>query len=122
MRKLNEFNLLIQINHNQQIKISKNDTIHQVIVKPQIVEDGNFVTQRIEIMNMRLKISKELYNDEVARFIASRYHASTQQVVNCFLVQDGIVAESEVEPIAFHLEENEMEIMRGLSELYKANE
>ena len=38
----------------------------------------------------------------------------TENVVRCFLVQDGICPEQENESITFRLEENEMEIMRGL--------
>ena len=37
-----------------------------------------------------------------------------ENVVRCFLVQDGICPEQENESITFRLEENEMEIMRGL--------
>ena len=37
-----------------------------------------------------------------------------KNVVRCFLVQDGICPEQENEPITFRLEDNEMEIMRGL--------
>ena len=50
-------------------------------------------------MNERIDIPAELYEDEV----------------RCFLVQDGICPEQENEPITFRLEDNEMEIMRGLT-------
>lgn len=66
-------------------------------------------------MNERIDIPAELYEDEVVRFFADRYHTSTENVVRCFLVQDGINLEQENEPITFRLEDNEMEIMRGLT-------
>ena len=59
-------------------------------------------------MNERIDIPAELYEDD-------RYHTSTENVVRCFLVQDGICPEQENEPITFRLEDNEMEIMRGLT-------
>ncbi len=46
---------------------------------------------------------------------ADRYHTSTENVVRCFLVQDGICPKQENEPMTFRLEDNEMEIMRGLT-------
>ena len=65
-------------------------------------------------MNERIDIPAELYEDEVVRFFADRYHTSTENVVRCFLVQDGINLEQENEPITFRLEDNEMEIMRDM--------
>ena len=65
-------------------------------------------------MNERIDIPAELYEDEVVCFFADRYHTSTENVVRCFLVQDGIYPEQENESITFRLEENEMEIMRSL--------
>ena len=67
------------------------------------------------MMNERIDIPAELYEDEVVRYFADRYHTSTENVVRCFLVQDGINLEQENEPITFRLEDNEMEIMRGLT-------
>ncbi len=66
-------------------------------------------------MNERIDIPAELYEDEVVRFFADRYHTSTENVVRCFLVQDGICLKQENEPMTFRLEDNEMEIMRGLT-------
>ena len=66
------------------------------------------------MMNERIDIPAELYEDEVVRFFADRYHTSTENVVRCFLVQDGINLEQENEPITFRLEDNEMEIMRDM--------
>lgn len=58
--------------------------------------------------------SSEIVRREVVRYFADRLHTSTENVVRCFLVQDGICPEQENESITFRLEENEMEIMRGL--------
>lgn len=66
-------------------------------------------------MNERTDIPAELYEDEVVCFFADRYYTSTENVVRCFLVQDGIYLEQENELITFRLEDNEMEIMRGLT-------
>ena len=65
-------------------------------------------------MNEQIDIPAKLYEDEVVRYFADRYHTSTENVGRCFLVQDGIYPEQENESITFRLEENEMEIMRGL--------
>ena len=67
------------------------------------------------MMNERIDIPAELYEDEVVCYFADRYHTSTENVVRCFLVQDGICSEQENESITFRLEDNEMEIMRGLT-------
>ncbi len=66
-------------------------------------------------MNERMDIPAELYEDDVVRFFADRYHTSAENVVRCFLVQDGICPEQENESMTFRLEDNEMEIMRGLT-------
>ncbi len=68
-----------------------------------------------EWTNGRMDIPAELYEDEVVRFFADRYHTSAENVVRCFLVQNGICPEQENEPITFRLEDNEMDIMRGLT-------
>ena len=66
-------------------------------------------------MNELLDIPAELYEDEVVCFFADRYHTSAENVVSCFLVQDGIGPEQENEPVTFGLEGNEIEIMRRLA-------
>lgn len=67
-------------------------------------------------MNKRTNvIPTTLYDDEAVCFIADRYHSTPQQVVRCFLEQDGITSDPEEEPVTFRLEENEMEILRGLT-------
>lgn len=67
-------------------------------------------------MNKKVvNISARLYEDEAICFIADRYHTSPQEVVQCFLVQDGIVPEQDSSTtITFRLENNEVEILRGL--------
>lgn len=66
--------------------------------------------------NNKKNIPVALYEDEAVHFIANRYHATPRKVVQCFLVQEGIVAEPE--SVAFRLEDNEMEILRGLIDMY----
>lgn len=60
-------------------------------------------------------IPATLYDDEAVCFIADRYHTTSQKVIRCFLLQDGIVTEMEEEYMTFRLENNEMEILRGLT-------
>ena len=47
-------------------------------------------------MNEQIDIPAKLYEDEVVRYFADRYHTSTENVVRCFLVQDGICPEQEL--------------------------
>lgn len=65
-------------------------------------------------MNELIDIPTELYEDEVVCFFADRYHTSAENVVRNFLMQDRICPKQENAPITFRLEDNEMEIMRGL--------
>ncbi len=73
-------------------------------------------------MDELIDIPAELYEDEVVYFFADRYHTSAENVVRCFLVQDGIYPEQENEPMTLRLEDNEMEIMRGLIAKSQINE
>lgn len=66
------------------------------------------------MMNERIDIPAELYEDEVVCFLADRYHTSAENIVKCFLIQDSISPRQENGLANFRLEENEMEIMRGL--------
>lgn len=66
-------------------------------------------------MNKLMDIPTTLYDDEAICFIADRYHTTPQKVIQCFLVQDGIIPGSEETFTTFHLENNEMEILRGLT-------
>lgn len=70
------------------------------------------------MMNQQINIPAALYDDEAVCFIADRYHTTPQKVVQCFLVQAGLISDQEETPIAFHLENNEMEILRGLTYNY----
>ena len=67
------------------------------------------------MMNKQIDIPAALYDDEVICFIADRYHTTPEKVVQFFLAQDSLVSEPEEDPIAFRLENNEMEILRGLT-------
>lgn len=67
------------------------------------------------MMNTQINISSELYEDEIVRFIADRYHTSPGEVIKRFLEQEGIIPEEKRETIILRLEDNEMEILRGLT-------
>ncbi len=66
-------------------------------------------------MHQQADISAEIYDDEVVCFLADRYHTTPRKVIECFLVQDGIHPERNEDTDCFQLEENEMEILRGLT-------
>ena len=62
-------------------------------------------------MNTENFTFQDLYEDEAVRFIADRHHATAQATVRHFLARNGLLeASSEMS-----LEDNEMEILRGLS-------
>lgn len=65
-----------------------------------------------------MNIPAALYEDEVVCFLADRYHATPWLVLYAFLVQDKRISELEEYPVAFRLEDNEMEILRGLTCVY----
>lgn len=75
---------------------------------------NNFALSKTGKMNKRIDIPAELYDDEVVCYIADRYHTTPQKIMQCFLAQDGIASIPEEKPATFHLENNEMEILRGL--------
>ena len=66
-------------------------------------------------MERQIDIPTALYEDEVVGFLADRYHSTPDEIVQCFLAQDGKMKEADRKPVSFTLEENEMEIMRGLT-------
>lgn len=68
-------------------------------------------------MRRVIKIPNRLYKDETICFIADRYHTTTRQILKCFLLQEGIATGNDKEPETFQLEDNEMEILRGLTEI-----
>lgn len=79
------------------------------------VQYGNFASSKTRMMNQRMDIPAALYDDEAVCFIADRYHTTSQRVIRCFLVQDGIIPDPEEEYMTFRLENNELEILRGLA-------
>lgn len=66
-------------------------------------------------MDKQIDISAEVYEDEVVRYLADRYHTTPTKVLQSFLVQDNRASEQESYPAEFRLEDNEMEILRGLT-------
>lgn len=72
-------------------------------------------------MDNSINIPTEMYADEAVCFIANRYHITTQEAVQGFLVQSGITSNAkENETSDFRLEDNEMEIMKGLTDVYSS--
>lgn len=65
-------------------------------------------------MNMLIDIPHELYEDEIVTFLADRYRTSADNIVDWFLVQDGLIDDPDSKNRLLRLEENEMEMLRGL--------
>lgn len=65
-------------------------------------------------MNMQDDILRGLRNDEIVSFLAVRYRTSADNIVMWFLVQDGLVDDLDTKNGLLRLEENEMEMLRGL--------
>lgn len=65
-------------------------------------------------MNMSIDIPHELYEDEIVTFLADRYRTSADNIVDWFLVQDGLIDDPDSKNRLLRLEENEMEMLRGL--------
>lgn len=65
-------------------------------------------------MNMPIDIPHELYEDEIVTFLADRYRTSADNIVDWFLVQDGLIDDPDSKNRLLRLEENEMEMLRGL--------
>ncbi|MBP3519149.1 MAG: hypothetical protein J6K31_12280 [Parabacteroides sp.] len=68
-----------------------------------------------------MEFPEELYRDEVVCFIAGRYHVSPHEVIRLFQEQNNICIQTEAkagEPET-RLEDNEIEILRGLACIYK---
>lgn len=61
-----------------------------------------------------MDIPKELYEDEIVIFLADRYRTSADNIVDWFLVQDGLIDDPDSKNRLLRLEENEMEMLRGL--------
>lgn len=66
-------------------------------------------------MTKQMDIPTTLYDDEAVCFIADRYHTTPQKIMQCFLAQNGTLSNPEEKPMTVHLENNEMEILRGLT-------
>lgn len=69
-------------------------------------------------MDGRINIPAELLDDEIVCFLADRYHATSIDIVRTFFEQDGITP---TEKPRFRLEDNEMEIMRDLTQMVQNN-
>lgn len=67
------------------------------------------------MMNKLANIPVELYKDVVVRFLADRYHTTPENVLCHFFMQEGMGLEQKDESMSFHLEDNEMEILRGIT-------
>ena len=65
-------------------------------------------------MNMQDDILRGLRDDEIVSFLAGRYRTSADNIVMWFLVQDGLVEDLDAKNGRLRLEENEMEMLRGL--------
>lgn len=66
-------------------------------------------------MDMMRDIPQELYDDEIITFLAGRYRTSAENIVRWFFVQEGILRNPDEDMMLFRLEENEMEMLRGLT-------
>ena len=62
----------------------------------------------------QMEVPPALYDDEVVSFIADRYRTTPQKVMRLFFVQEGLISDPEEGETAFRLENNEMEILRGM--------
>lgn len=67
-------------------------------------------------MNQRIEIPASLYEDELIVFLADRYHTTPQKVLTDFLVQDGVISRLVDNAEVLTLEDNEVEILRGLTQ------
>lgn len=66
-------------------------------------------------MDNQIKISTELYDDEVVCFLADRYHTTPKIVLQSFLAQDKVAPQGKESGENIRLEDNEIEILRGLT-------
>lgn len=70
-----------------------------------------------------MEFPERLYRDEAVCFIAGRYHVLPCEVIRLFQEQTGIGIQTEdkTENPEIRLEDNEIEILRGLFCIYKEN-
>lgn len=75
------------------------------------------------MMNDDMEFPEGLYRDEAVCFIAGRYHVLPCEVIRLFQGQNGISirTEDKTEKTEIRLEDNEIEILRGLFCIYKEN-
>lgn len=75
------------------------------------------------MMNDDMEFHERLYRDEAVCFIAGRYHVLPCEVIRLFQEQTGIGIQTEdkTENPEMRLEDNEIEILRGLFCIYKEN-
>lgn len=64
--------------------------------------------------NSHTEIPEAMYNDEIVCYIASRYHSTPREVMQCFSEQDSLVPRTRTTPASFRLTENEMVILRDM--------
>ena len=65
-------------------------------------------------MDEKVNIPEELYEDEIVGFLADRYHTSPRNIIMQFLWQDREADVPRDSAAGRCLENNEMEILRGL--------
>lgn len=63
------------------------------------------------------RIPASLYDDEAVNFMADRYNTTPSCILESFMVQDGIEQAKDGHNV-LRLENNEMEIIRGLISTY----
>lgn len=74
------------------------------------------------VMDNIINIPAEIYADDAVCFIANRYHVTPQEAVRSFLVQSGVVPDIKGnKTFDFRFEDNEIEILKGLTEVYCSN-
>lgn len=75
------------------------------------------------MMDDDMEFPERLYRDEAVCFIAGRYHVLPCEVIRLFQEQTGIGIQTEdkTENPEIRLEDNEIEILRGLFCIYKEN-
>lgn len=75
------------------------------------------------MMNRLPDIPTDVYEDEIIDFLAERYHCTPKEIIQCFLSGcNGMTQNTDEKTNSFILEENEMEILRGLTKDYLKNE
>ena len=65
-------------------------------------------------MDKQITIPNELYEDEAICFIADRHHVSSQKRLQYFLLSEGMSVDGKKKIQMYRLEDNEIEILRGL--------